>query len=103
MTETMSAMTTRSFTDEFPRAGQTDMPARATSGSAILSSKEWWSVFDDKKEVEIAQELKISAHTVHTYLGRLYRKLNVSSRAQLIVRVFAEYLAQFSENNDSMI
>ena len=60
-------------------------------------------VFDDKKEVEIAQQLQISAHTVHTYLGRLYRKLGVSSRAQLIVRVFAEYVGQFAGSQDRVI
>lgn len=35
-------------------------------------------------------ELGISVHTVNTYFERLYLKLNVCSRPQLIVRVFEE-------------
>lgn len=45
----------------------------------------------DSDESAVAATLKISRHTVHTHLERLYRKLNVSSRAQLIARVFVEY------------
>ncbi len=46
-------------------------------------------VFDDGKEITIAQHLGISPHTVHTYLERIYRKLAVNSRVQLVVRVVA--------------
>jgi DNA-binding CsgD family transcriptional regulator len=42
-------------------------------------------VFDDLKENQIAAELKISPHTVHTHLGRIYRKVGVSGRAHLTV------------------
>jgi DNA-binding CsgD family transcriptional regulator len=49
-------------------------------------------VFEDRKEESIAHELGISPHTVNTYFQRLYAKLRVSSRPQLIVRVMAEYL-----------
>jgi len=47
-------------------------------------------VFRDKKERAIAAEYGISAHTVHTHLERLYRKLGVSSRVSLIVRICGE-------------
>jgi DNA-binding CsgD family transcriptional regulator len=50
-------------------------------------------VFDDQKEDLIAAELGISPHTVRTYFQRLYAKLSVASRAQLVVRVMAAYLA----------
>ena len=50
------------------------------------------SVFDDHKEVAIAEKLGISPHTINTYFQRLYQKLHVGSRPQLLVRVFAEYL-----------
>jgi hypothetical protein len=36
--------------------------------------------------------LGIPRHTVHTYLDRLYRKLGVNSRAQLISVLFAAYV-----------
>src|SRR5215470_8448256 len=49
-------------------------------------------VFEDQKEEAIAYELGISPHTVNTYFQRLYSKLRVSSRPQLILRVMAEYL-----------
>ena len=39
----------------------------------------------------IALELGISQHTVHTYLSRLYRKLGVTSRVQLVLSVLDEF------------
>jgi len=50
-------------------------------------------IFDDRKEFAIADELKISMHTVHTHLERLYRKLGVSSRVGLILCILSEYLS----------
>lgn len=49
-------------------------------------------VFQDHKKERIAAELGISPHTVSTYVQRIYAKLCVASRPQLIVRVIAEYL-----------
>ena len=51
-------------------------------------------VFEDQTEVEIGLRLGISQHTVHTYLRRTYRKLNVDSRCQLLVRVMEAYLSE---------
>src|SRR6266581_2650311 len=39
----------------------------------------------------LAARLGLSPHTVHTYLWRIYRKLQVQSREELLVRVFAEF------------
>src|SRR5262245_12546446 len=50
-------------------------------------------IFDDQKEFAIAQELKISVHTVHTHLERLYQKLGVSSRVALVLYILSEYLS----------
>jgi DNA-binding NarL/FixJ family response regulator len=50
-------------------------------------------IFDDRKEYAIADELKISVHTVHTHLERLYRKLGISSRVALVLYIFSEYLS----------
>ena len=56
-------------------------------------------IFADQTERQIALQLGISHHTIHTYVIRLYRKLDVSSRCELLLEVFAEYLAQqFSRN-----
>jgi hypothetical protein len=60
-------------------------------------------VFEDQKEESIAYDLGISRHTVNTYFGRLYRKLRVSSRTQLIVHVIAEYLALASNGIDDAV
>ena len=50
-------------------------------------------VFDDRSDEGIADELGISRHTVNTHLSRLYRKLNVHSRVQLVVRTCSEFLS----------
>lgn len=47
-------------------------------------------ILDDRKESSIATRLGISAHTVHTYVVRLYLKLAVSSRMELAMRVLHE-------------
>ena len=79
-------------------------------GSAVLPEQVWLDlgpklrlsprelqivrgVFEDHKEEAIAFELGISPHTVNTYFQRLYAKLGVSSRPQLILCVMAQYLA----------
>ena len=68
----------------------------SVSRSLRLSGRETeivQGVFDDQKEEAIASELGISRHTVHTHLERLYHKLSVRSRVELLVRVFAEYVS----------
>ena len=50
-------------------------------------------VFDGDSEKRTAERLGLSPHTVHTYLWRIYRKLQVQSREELLVRVFAEFRA----------
>lgn len=47
-------------------------------------------IFDDLPECAIAYHLGISAHTVHSHIERLYHRLQVNSRVQLVVRVLAE-------------
>ena len=55
------------------------------------------SVFDGFDQEEISRELDISPHTVHTHLDRLYRKLHVKSRCELVVLVFLAYLSGRSQ------
>ena len=47
-------------------------------------------VFDNGTEGAIAATLDLSPHTVHTHLNRLFIKLAVSTRAELVQRVMAE-------------
>lgn len=51
-------------------------------------------IFHDQRERIIAQELGISAHTIHTHLERIYRKLGVRSRCAAVIHVFTCYLNQ---------
>lgn len=44
-------------------------------------------IFDDSHQEAIAAKLGISAHTVHTHIERLYHKLHVASRVELVVRI----------------
>jgi DNA-binding CsgD family transcriptional regulator len=81
-----------------------------TAGQGIFAPPEWRSlsaglglsprecgivraVFDGDTEKRTAERLGLSPHTVHTYLWRIYRKLQVQSREELLVRVFAEFRA----------
>lgn len=41
-----------------------------------------------RSEKEIAGQLKLSRHTVHVYVKALYRRFNVTSRAELFARQF---------------
>jgi DNA-binding NarL/FixJ family response regulator len=50
-------------------------------------------LFDDEIEYAIAASLDISPHTVHTHIERLHRKLAVTDRAQLFIRIMTEFLA----------
>ncbi len=61
------------------------------TGHAVFVPGEW--LFDGNSEKDAAERLGLSPHTVHTYLWRIYRKLRVQSREELLVRVFAEFRA----------
>ena len=81
----------------------------ATKARTLLSQDQWVAIglslglstreldvvrciFDGCSEEAIAQALNISTHTVHTHLDRLYRKLHVTTRSDLILHIFAEYV-----------
>ena len=51
-------------------------------------------VMEDLKECAIASRLEISTHTVHTHMERLYQKLGVNSRVQLVIVLMRCFLAQ---------
>lgn len=79
-------------------------------GAAVFSEGDWsWlalrlglsvrelqiakAVFDDQIESAIAEDLGVSVHTVHTHMQRLHKKLQVSNRVQLILRLVEEFRA----------
>ena len=49
---------------------------------------------DGSCESAMAASLSISPHTVHTHLERIYRKLRVTSRCQVVSRIFQLYVHQ---------
>jgi DNA-binding NarL/FixJ family response regulator len=51
------------------------------------------SVFDNLPEPGIAKRLRISEHTVHTHLNRLFKKLTVSTRTALVLRIIEQMMA----------
>jgi DNA-binding CsgD family transcriptional regulator len=82
---------------------------KSTPGSALLPCDVWrrlrdslklsdrelqivQGIFEDQKQECIAYNLGISPHSVNTYIQRVYNKLSIGSRPQLIVRVMSEYL-----------
>jgi len=50
-------------------------------------------LLEGRHEEAIAHELGISRHTVHTHIGRVYKKLNVDCCTGLLLRIFNEYIA----------
>lgn len=69
---------------------------RSIVGSLDLSKRQFQiaqAIFDGAKEITIAESLGISTHTVHTHIERLYHKLGVGNRCELIIRIFAEHFA----------
>ncbi len=68
----------------------------SVAGSLQLSGREFQIVrhlFDGHPEASVSEALGMSAHTVHTHIERLYLKLHVHRRADLVLRVFAAYIA----------
>ena len=51
------------------------------------------SVFDNQHEAEIAKRFKISPHTVHMHMNRLFKKLNVTTRTELVLRIVEQLVA----------
>ena len=49
-------------------------------------------MLDVVSESDIAEQLSIAPRTVHGHLERLYRKLRVHNRYELVVRLFSAYL-----------
>jgi ATP/maltotriose-dependent transcriptional regulator MalT len=50
------------------------------------------NIFDNYTEMTIASNLRVSKHTIHSHLNRVFQKLRVTTRAQLVLRVMQEIL-----------
>jgi len=55
-------------------------------------------VFDGLSEPAIGRVLGVSTSTVHTHLDRLYKKLRVHGRCELVVAIFTEYVSLFAND-----
>lgn len=88
-------------------------------GSAILSDDAWQqvalslrlsgrelqivrAVFDDRTEHAIAADLGVARRTVHTHCERLHRKLAVTDRLQLVLRIMGEFLRLTASPNSPL-
>jgi len=58
-------------------------------------------IFDDHKAEHIAEDLGLSVHTVNTYLQRIYFKLEVHSRSQLVLSVLKSHLEHLARSSES--
>ncbi|MHC1763673.1 MAG: LuxR C-terminal-related transcriptional regulator [Verrucomicrobiia bacterium] len=88
-------------------------------GSAILPEDAWQqvalslrlsgrelqivrAVFDDRTEHAIAADLGVARRTVHTHCERLHRKLAVTDRLQLVLRIMGEFLLLTASPNSPL-
>ena len=60
-------------------------------------------VFDDCTELDIAGRMKVSPHTIRSHCERLYRKLGVTDRVKLVLRVVEAYLALTRSANSALL
>lgn len=84
------------------------------TGQSLFCSAEWTRIsesleltrresdvvraaLDDLSESDIAEKLGISRHTVHAHIERIYAKLGIASRTQLVARVWMEYVTLASK------
>ena len=82
---------------ELPSSHLSDDWWRSIADSLDLSVRQLQIVrciFDGFDEPTIGHKLGLSSHTIHAHLNRLYKKIRVKSRCELIVRVFLAYLSR---------
>ena len=87
--------------------------------SASLTAREWKAIgqavplsprqlqivrclFDGLDEESTGRKLGISRHTVHINLNRLYSRLDVHTRSQLLVRVFLAHVSLSRQGEPSL-
>ena len=81
-----------------------------SNGGALFTEEQWNAIFKSfglsRREQEVVlclfddlKRLGLAQSTVHTYIERLYRKLGVNSRTQLLLRCMGEYISQNNGNH----
>ncbi len=81
----------------------TEAQWRSTGRALHLSGRELQivqCVFKGESEAAIGQELGMSVHTVHSHIKRLYGKLGVSNRCELLLVICAAYISPESNHRD---
>ena len=59
-------------------------------------------IFRDDKEPVIARRLEMSPHTLRTHIERLYRKLRVTNRLGLVIRLYESFLSLVCESRSPL-
>ena len=77
----------------FPMSPEDWLSIAASLGLSERELEVVKSVFEGGTEVLIARRLNLSSHTIHSHLDRVYKKLRVSNRCGVVIKVFAEYLS----------
>ncbi len=104
--------TNRSGSPADRAAGHREPPLPPATGSAIFSDRAWTQiagsldlsglelqlvrgVFDDRSESELALQAGIGPQDMRAHFARVYQKLGVADRAQLVLRITYQFLALF--------
>jgi DNA-binding NarL/FixJ family response regulator len=100
----------RTQSEQLAKTGDWKTKTSTPSGAGMLSERAWAAIaesyrlspremqiirgiFDNHTEHGIAAALGISKHTIHTYLTRIFRKLDATTRTQVVLRVMEQFLA----------
>lgn len=95
------------------------VPQKKLRGATLFSDQAWGGiskalgitrrelqivhgVFDNLPESGIAQRLGISEHTAHTHLNRLFKKLTVTTRTELVLRVMEQVIVITASPEDGL-
>ncbi len=87
-----------------PRCVLSDDSWGHIAGELRLSPREFQiarGLLEGRSEAEIGQSNGISGHTVHSHLLRLFRKVGVHSRTELLLRIFSIYIEGIDVNTNT--
>jgi DNA-binding CsgD family transcriptional regulator len=94
----------KSSNEPMPAAGR-----RHASGTGVMGYEAWRQIakslrlspremeitrgiFNNHTEKAMADDLRLSSHTIHAHINRLFRKLNVNTRTDLVLLVVEQLL-----------